>query len=116
MATETTVLNVSEAAASKAKAVLDSRGKPEAALRLFVAGAGCSGPQYGMALAEAPESDDVVYNFGGVTFLIDSESLPMVQGAEIDYVENDMRAGFTIFNPNIQQAGGGCGGGCSCGR
>ncbi len=110
------VLTVSDSAAEKAKTVLEQRGRPGAALRLFVAGGGCSGPQFGMAIAESPEADDTVFTTGGVTFLIDSESLPYVQGAEVDYVEETMRSGFTIFNPNVQSAGGGCGGGCSCGR
>ena len=114
--TTTSILTVSDAAAEKAKTVLEQRGRPDGALRLFVAGGGCSGPQYGMALAEAPESDDTVLALGGVTFIIDPESLPYVSGAEIDYVEETMRSGFTIFNPNLQTSGGGCGGGCTCGR
>ena len=114
--TTTQVLTVSDTAAAKAKMVLEQRGRPEGALRLFVAGGGCSGPQFGMALAETPDGDDTVFSAGGVTFLIDPESLPYVTGAEVDYVEDTMRSGFTIFNPNIQSSGGGCGGGCSCGR
>ena len=113
--TTTAILTVSETAAAKAKAVLEQRGKPQGALRLFVAGGGCSGPQYGMALADGPETDDTVFTTGGVPFLIDPESLPWVQGAEIDYVEDTMRSGFTIYNPNVQRAGG-CGGGCTCGH
>jgi iron-sulfur cluster assembly accessory protein len=114
--TTTSVLTVSETAAAKAKSVLEQRGQAEGALRLFVAGAGCSGPQFGMALAQAAEDEDTVITSGGVTFLIDAESLPYVTGAEVDYIEDTMRSGFTIFNPNIQSSGGGCGGGCSCGR
>jgi len=113
--TATAIITVSDAAAEKAKMVLEQRGKADAALRLFVAGGGCSGPRYGMAISEQAESDDTVLTFGGVTFLIDPESLPYVQGAEVDYVEETMKSGFTIFNPNQVQSGG-CGGGCSCGR
>lgn len=112
--TTTSVITVSDTAAEKAKAVLEQRGKPEGALRLFVAGGGCSGPRYGMALAESAEAEDTVFSHGGVTFLIDPESLPYVQGAEIDFVDEEVRSGFTIFNP-LQQKAGGCGGGCSCG-
>jgi iron-sulfur cluster assembly protein len=110
------MITVSDSAATKAKAVLEQRGKPEGALRLFVAGGGCSGPQFGMALAEQAESDDTELQFGGVRFLVDSESAPFLDGAEVDYVDDVVRAGFTIFNPNVQREGGGCGGGCSCGR
>jgi len=110
------MIKVSDSAASKAKAVLEQRGRPEGALRIFVAGGGCSGPQFGMALAESAESDDTEMQFGGVRFLVDSESAPFLDGAEVDYVEDVIRSGFTIMNPNVQQSGGGCGGGCSCGR
>lgn len=111
------MITVSDSAASKAKAVLEQRGKPSGALRIFVAGGGCSGPQFGMALADAPDSDDAEFEFGGVRFLVDSESAPLLDGAEVDYVEDVIRSGFTIFNPSVQRAsGGGCGGGCSCGR
>jgi iron-sulfur cluster assembly accessory protein len=109
------MIMVSDSAASKAKAVLEQRGKPNGALRLFVAGGGCSGPQFGMALAEQADSDDEEFEFGGVRFLVDSESAPFLDGAEVDYVEDVIRSGFTIFNPNVQRSGG-CGGGCSCGR
>ena len=110
------MITVSDTAANKAKAVLEQRGKPEAALRLFVAGGGCSGPQFGMALAERAESDDAQFEFGGVRFLVDSESAPFLDGAQVDYIEDVIRSGFTISNPNLQ-SGGGCGsGGCACGR
>jgi iron-sulfur cluster assembly accessory protein len=109
------MINVSDTAADKAKAVLEQRGRPEGALRIFVAGGGCSGPQFGMALADTTESDDTEFQFGGVRFLVDSESAPFLDGAEVDYVEDVIRSGFTIFNPNVQ-SGGGCGSGCSCGR
>ncbi len=109
------MIKVSDTAASKAKTVLEQRGRPNGALRLFVAGGGCSGPQFGMALAETAESDDTELEFGGVRFLVDSESAPYLEGAEVDYVDDVVRSGFTIFNPKVQ-SGGGCGGGCSCGR
>ena len=52
-----------------------------------------------------------------LTVLVDSESAPLVEGAQIDYIEGLMRSGFVISNPNVEFAGGGCGGGgCACGR
>ena len=88
--------------------VLEQRGRPEGALRLFVAGGGCSGPQFGMALAETPDTDDTVYSAGGVTFLIDPESLPYVTGAEVDYVETLEGSGFKFSNPQVKST-------CGCG-
>ena len=82
------MITVSEMAASKAKLVLEQRGRPDGALRLFVAGGGCSGPQFGMALAGDAEADDTELEFGGVRFLVDNESAPYLEGAEVDYVED----------------------------
>lgn len=108
------MITVTDMAAERAKTVLESRGRPEGALRLFVAGGGCSGPQFGMALADAAESDDTEMVFSGVRFLVDSESAPYLDGAQVDFVDDVVKSGFTIFNPKVQKSGG-CGGGCSCG-
>jgi iron-sulfur cluster assembly protein len=96
-------------AAEKAKTVLASKGVPEGMLRVFVVGGGCSGYQYGMAIAPEAEADDeVVITEHGVNIVLDRESVPMIAGAEIDYVEDLMKAGFTIYNPNATSS-------CACG-
>jgi iron-sulfur cluster assembly protein len=103
-----TLVNITDRAADKAKALLTARELPEGALRVFVAGGGCSGYQYGMALARSAEDDDIVIEQSGVRILVDPESAQYLQGAEIDYVEDIMKSGFSIFNPNATK-------GCACG-
>lgn len=103
-----TFVNITDKAADKAKALLAARELPEGALRVFVAGGGCSGYQYGMALARSAEEDDIVIEQLGVRILVDPESAQYLQGAEIDYVEDVMKSGFSIFNPNATK-------GCACG-
>lgn len=103
-----TLVNITDKAADKAKALLAARELPEGALRVFVAGGGCSGYQYGMALARSAEEDDIVIEQLGVRILVDPESAQYLQGAEIDYVEDVMKSGFSIFNPNATK-------GCACG-
>ena len=88
--------------------LLKDRGVEDASLRVFVVGGGCSGYQYGMAIAQGREEDDVVIEQSGVTVLVDPESAPLMQGAEIDYVDDLMKSGFTIFNPNATKS-------CACG-
>ncbi|MFQ6019365.1 MAG: HesB/IscA family protein [Dehalococcoidia bacterium] len=104
----TTALTITEKAAVKAKEVLEEKGVPEGALRVFVVGGGCSGYQYGMAMAREPEADDLVIESGDIRIVVDPESAPMLQGAEIDYVDDLMKAGFTIYNPNAVKS-------CACG-
>jgi iron-sulfur cluster assembly protein len=100
---------MTEKAAGKAKELFEEKGLAEdAGLRVFVAGGGCSGYQYGMALAKDVEEDDLIIENGGVRIIVDPESAPLLEGAEIDYVDDLMKAGFTIHNPNAVQS-------CACG-
>ncbi len=102
------LVNITDKAAEKAKALLEARELPEGALRVFVAGGGCSGYQYGMALARSAEEDDIILMQSGVRIVIDPESAQYLEGAEIDYVEDVMKSGFSIFNPNATKS-------CACG-
>ncbi len=103
------MLTITAKAADKAKAMFKEKGlEDQAALRVFVVGGGCSGYQYGMALARQPDEEDLVIQHDGVTLLVDPESAPLLEGAEIDYVDDLMKAGFTIFNPNAVKS-------CACG-
>lgn len=102
------LVSITDKAAEKARALLEARELPEGALRVFVAGGGCSGYQYGMALARSAEDDDIVLEQGGVRIVIDPESAQYLQGAEIDYVDDIMKSGFSIYNPNAVKS-------CACG-
>ena len=102
------VVSITDKAAEKAVALLKDRGVEDGALRVFVVGGGCSGYQYGMAIAQGREEDDIVIEHAGVTVLVDAESAPLMRGAEIDYVDDLMKSGFTIFNPNAVKS-------CACG-
>ncbi len=106
--TETTLVTITDAAAEKAKALLEARDLPGGALRVFVAGGGCSGYQYGMALARTTEEDDIVLERSGVRIVVDPESAQHLDGAEIDYVDEVMKSGFSIYNPNATKS-------CACG-
>jgi iron-sulfur cluster assembly protein len=107
-ATTGQLVSITEKAAEKAKALLEARELPEGALRVFVAGGGCSGYQYGMALARSAEDDDIILEQGGVRIVVDPESAQYLQGAEIDYVDDIMKSGFSIYNPNAVKS-------CACG-
>jgi len=102
------MVSITERATENVKHLLKEKGVEGGALRVFVAGGGCSGYQYGMALAQEAEEDDLVIEQDGVKLVIDPESAPLLKGAEIDYVEDVMKSGFTIFNPNATRS-------CACG-
>jgi iron-sulfur cluster assembly protein len=102
------LVTITERAATKAQSLLEAKGYAEGMLRVFVVGGGCSGYQYGMAIARSREEDDIAIETSGGTLLVDAESAPLLEGAEVDYVEDLMKSGFTIFNPNAVRS-------CACG-
>ena len=83
-------------------------------LRLYVAGrAGCSGYRYGLAFdTEAQEQDTVVERLG-IPVVIDPTTLELARGSTIDFITNENGEGFVVNTPDT---GGGCGGGCACGK
>jgi iron-sulfur cluster assembly protein len=102
------VVTLTATAAQQVRDILAKEDSEALALRVYVAGGGCSGLQYGMALDEAME-DDYQLTYDGIRVVIDPESLQFIEGAEIDYVESLMGAGFTVHNPNAVST-------CGCGH
>src|SRR5438876_8986236 len=107
-AVETTFVSMTPAAASKVHELLKQENDPSLALRIFVAGGGCSGLQYGMTLDEEQEGDTLIA-LAGVKVLVDEMSLGYIAGSEVDYVDSLMGAGFTVNNPNAVSS-------CGCGH
>ena len=104
----TQLVTITELAAEKARELMVSRELPDGALRVFVAGGGCSGYQYGMALARSAEDDDIILEENDVRIVVDPESAQYLEGAELDYVDDIMKSGFSIHNPNATKS-------CACG-
>jgi len=107
--TETPVLTVTPVASGKIKELLQARNIPGHALRVFVAGGGCSGLQYGMAFEEGPQEYDTLIEIDGVRLLVDPTSAMYIGGATIDFVDSLMGGGFRIDNPNAVST-------CGCGH
>ncbi len=103
-----TIVTLTPMAATKVRELLEAEGDPELALRVFVAGGGCSGLQYQMALTPA-EDDDVLTEFDGVRLVVDPVSAQYIAGSEIDFLDGLMGAGFTVHNPNAVSS-------CGCGH
>lgn len=80
-----------------------------ALLRIAVSGGGCSGFQYGLSFDDQRNEDDVVFERDGVGVVIDEVSLGLLNGAEVDFVEDLMGASFQIRNPNAASS-------CGCGN
>ncbi len=111
-------LALSETASKKLKELIErpdpETGKPlgtpqDTYVRLYVAGGGCSGFKYGMALDHTVHDGDEVLQKDGIKVLVDPMSREYVDGSAVDYVESVQGSGFAITNPNNVST-------CGCGQ
>jgi iron-sulfur cluster insertion protein len=103
----TVPITLSQTAARRIHQLSQSEGRP-VMLRVAVDGGGCSGFQYSFDLVEAGEDDDQRIERDGAAALVDSVSMVLLQGSEIDFVDELAGAQFRIHNPNARSS-------CGCG-
>src|SRR5271156_1716247 len=106
--TKTHGVILSEAAAIKAKSLLDQEGRDDLALRIAVQPGGCAGLRYNLFFDDRALEGDLTAEFGGVKLTVDRVSAPYIEGATIDVVDTIEKQGFTIDTPNAA-------GSCACG-
>jgi iron-sulfur cluster assembly accessory protein len=99
---------LTEAAASKAKALMEQEQQDGLRLRVAVQPGGCSGLRYQLFFDERSLDGDLVQDFSGIEVVVDRMSAPYLTGATIDFADRIDAQGFTIDNPNAQ-------GSCACG-
>lgn len=105
----TETITITAAAASAVRDILSERKLDGYALRVYVAGGGCCGVQFGMALDNTTRENDMAFETGGVKVLVDDQSIHYLQGAKIDFVNDPVRgAGFLVDSPSAQRDGGSC--------
>ena len=132
---ETGLIDITPASATKLMGLMQEKQLEGYSLRVFVAGGGCSGLQYGMTFDNETHPGDTEFESSGLPVRVDSMSAKYIQGASIDFVDSLMGGGFKIENPNAvascgcgssfrpkegeddtPAASGGCGSGCGCGH
>jgi iron-sulfur cluster insertion protein len=99
---------LSESAAKRVSALKTRQGNPDLLLRLSVDGGGCSGFQYKFGFDTTAQADDLIIERDGVQMVVDSVSLPFLEGAVVDYVETLGAAAFQVKNPSATAS-------CGCG-
>ncbi len=104
----TTRLEFTDAAANKAKLLIEEEANPALKLRVFVQGGGCSGFQYGFTFDDRVNEGDHEIEKNGVILLVDPMSYEYLAGAEVDYRESLEGSMFVINNPNATST-------CGCG-
>lgn len=78
-------------------------------LRFGVKKTGCSGWGYEVDVADVKHPDDSVFEQDGIAVLVDAQSLPLVDGTQIDFVRKGLNQEFVFNNPNAAAA-------CGCGE
>ncbi|MHB0986911.1 MAG: iron-sulfur cluster assembly protein IscA [Sulfuricella sp.] len=101
-------ITLSERAADRIQKFLAQRGKG-IGLRLGVRTSGCSGMAYTLEFVDESLPDDLSFESGGVTVLIDPKSLTFLDGTELDFVREGLNEGFKFNNPNVKNT-------CGCGE
>lgn len=77
-------------------------------LRIGLVPGGCAGFSYDMDLVREAKPGDLRFEQDGVVMLVDARSVAYLQGTEVDYVDDGLRAGFAFKNPNAKSS-------CGCG-
>jgi len=103
------MITLTDTAVLKVKELIEAQSRQGHGLRVYVQGGGCSGLRYGMALDETAADDDEIYEFDGLNVYVDPASLPHLEGAQVDYVDTMMGAGFKVENPKAVST-------CGCGH
>jgi len=108
---ETSSITLTTAAADAVKNILSERKLEGYALRVYVAGGGCCGVNFGMALDNNIREVDTTIEMNGVQVVVDEVSIDYLRGASIDFVNDPVRgAGFAVDSPMAK-----AGGSCACG-
>ena len=102
-------ITVTESAAKRIAFLREQEQVGSANLRIAVSGGGCSGFQYGLSFDDQTNPDDLVFERDGIGIVVDDISLDLLNGAEVDFVEDLMGASFQIRNPNAASS-------CGCGN
>jgi iron-sulfur cluster assembly protein len=121
-------VNMSAQAAEAVRGILAERKLEGYSLRVYVAGGGCSGVNFGMTLDNNIRDNDLTFKTEDVQVVVDDQSIVYLRGARIDFVNDPARgAGFTVDSPSNVGSGcscssksdgssaeSGCGGSCGC--
>ena len=100
------MIELSDAAISKAIERTSQANRPN--IRLGVTGGGCAGFEYIIEYADSPNQDDLVEDYGKFKLVVNTMSMPYLEGATLDWVKDGINEYFKIINPQEVSS-------CGCG-
>ncbi len=101
-------ITISDSAAKRIGELIADKGDEGLMLRIAVSGGGCSGFQYGFDLDAALNDDDLIFKKGGIKVVVDETSLELLNGSELNFIEELIGSYFAMSNPNASST-------CGCG-
>jgi len=102
------MITMTPGAVSEVKRLLAKENKPELGLRIGVRSGGCSGFSYVLGF-DAPQAEDKIQEVEGIKLVIDTKSVPYLDGTQLDFQEGLQGKGFAFSNPNATKS-------CGCGE
>lgn len=106
---QSSIIGITEQAATKAITLAHREGRTEANLRLRVLAGGCSGFSYRLSFEEGPTDGDHVLEAHGMRLLVDPKSAPIVEGSTLEFRDTMLGGGFKVNNPRAVHE-------CACGE
>ncbi len=108
MNTQTPLITLTDSAVEKIKSMMLKEGKEGYALRFGLTTGGCAGLSYELKFQKNPYENDIVFDQKGLTVIVNQESVELVKGVQVDYVDTLRESGFKYSNPNAKSS-------CGCG-
>ena len=102
-------LKLTDAAVKKVREIMVNENKENSGLRIAVLAGGCAGYSYDWSIQEKPKEGDFEFKQDGLNVFIDKDSLSMLEGVQINFIDALQESGFKFENPNAE-------GGCGCGK
>ena len=103
-------IHLTPTAIEKIRDLMRDHNVTDGGLRLGIAGGGCSGLSYNLALDTETRPGDKVFEQEGIKIFVDTKSLLYLNGITLDWKDEGlMHRGFTFINPNSS-------GSCGCGE
>jgi iron-sulfur cluster assembly protein len=101
-------ISVSDSAITKIKEFISKNSKEGAVFRIGVMPGGCSGNSYKFSIEPEQKETDKCFQFGELKIVVDKQSLDILKGSKIDFIDSLEGSGFKITNPSAQST-------CGCG-
>ena len=102
-------IEFTEDAAKKLRELMEKQGKKNYGVRISADPGGCSGYVYSMQFDNEEKQGDIILESSGLKVFVDQQSISVLGGTTINYVDNLSESGFKFDNPNAQRS-------CGCGK